>query len=230
MSGLADILGGALGGDVITKLAGQLGTDEAGAQSAISVALPKILGQLHTNAQTDEGAAALAAAVNRDHDGSLLDDLGPHLDSGAVQATGTKVLGKVFGDQQDAAVQSVAQQSGLDPAKAAGLMGALAPMILGALGKMGGQSGGLQAGGLSNILGGLLGGGGGLGGMLGDILGGGASKAGTAATTAASPGGGAMGKVTDMLDRNKDGSVVDDVQRMAKSGVFKKVLGALRKR
>ena len=237
MSGLADILGSALSGDVLAKLAGQLGTDEQGAQAAIGVALPKILGQLHSNAQTDDGAQALASAVNKDHDGSLLDNLGPQLDSGATNAVGAKVLGKVFGDGQDQAVQAVAQQTGLDAGKAAGLMGALAPMVLGALGKMGSQGGGLEAGGLSDMLGGLLGGGGGgIGGMLSGLLGGGSpggapKVAMTGVTDAAGSGGsGALSKVTGMLDRNKDGSVIDDVKDMAKNPMVKNFLAKLFRR
>jgi len=240
MSGLADILGSALGGDVLSKLAGQLGTDEQGAQAAIAVALPKILGQLHSNAQTDGGAQALANAVNKDHAGSLLDNLDPQLDSEANNAVGAKVLGKVFGGEQDQAVQAVAQQTGLDAGKAAGLMGTLAPMVLGALGKMGSQSGGVQAGGLSDMLGGLLGGGGGIGAMLSGMLGGGPGDGGSgdggspggapkvAMTRAADAGGsgasGAFGKVTGMLDRNKDGSVIDDVKDMAKNPMVKNFL------
>lgn len=239
MSGLADILGSALGGDVLSKLAGQLGTDEQGAQAAIGVALPKILGQLHSNSQSDDGAQALANAVNKDHDGSLLDNLGPQLDSGATNAVGAKVLGKVFGDGQEQAVQSVAQETGLDAGKAAGLMGALAPMVLGALGKMGSQGGGgLQAGGLSDMLGGLLGGGGGgIGAMLSGMLGGAGSPGGApkvamtgAASAAGSGASGAIGKVTGMLDRNKDGSVIDDVKEMAKNPMVKNFLAKLFRR
>lgn len=97
MSGLADILGGALGGDAISKIAGQLGTDEATAKAGIGVALPKLLGQLQANASQPAGAEALANAVNKDHDGSLLDDLGGFIGGGFTNGPGDKILGKVFG-------------------------------------------------------------------------------------------------------------------------------------
>ena len=239
MAGLADILGGALGGDALSKLASQLGTDEGGAHKALSAALPTILGRLKENADTPEGASALAAAVNKDHNGSVLDQLGSLFGGGDTSGEGSKIIGKVFGGDATAAQQYVADNGGIDSSKAAGLLSTLAPMILGALGKAGSSSGGLQAGGLSSMLGGLLGGGGGglssiLGGLMGGA-GGAASSAGSAATStvgaASSAAGGMMGKVTGMLDQNKDGSVTDDLKRMTGSGgILQKLMGMFKKR
>ena len=239
MAGLADILGGALGGDALSKLASQLGTDEGGAHKALSAALPTILGRLKENADTPEGASALAAAVNKDHNGSVLDQLGSLFGGGDTSGEGSKIIGKVFGGDAPAAQQYVADNGGIDSSKAAGLLSTLAPMILGALGKAGSSSGGLQAGGLSSMLGGLLGGGGGglssiLGGLMGGA-GGAASSAGSAATStvgaASSAAGGMMGKVTGMLDQNKDGSVTDDLKRMTGSGgILQKLMGMFKKR
>lgn len=231
MSGLEDILGGALGGDMLSKIAGQLGTDEAGAQKAVGAALPALLGRMKANADDPEKAEALAGAVNRDHDGSFLDGLGDKfggLFNGQDQS-GSKIVGKVFGDDADAAQEQVAAEAGIDKTQAAGLLGALAPMVMGALGKAGQGTGGVQASGLSGMLGGLLGGGsgGGLGGMLGGLLGGGGGGLGAmlggGGQNAGGPSGGGaaggmLGKVTGMLDQNKDGSVMDDLSNMVSGG------------
>ena len=211
-------------------------------QKAVGAALPTILGRLKENADTPEGAAALANAVNKDHDGSVLDSLGSLFGGGDTSGVGGKIIGKVFGNDAPAAQQYVAQTGGIDISKAAGLLSTLAPMILGALGKAGKSSGGLQADGLSGMLGGLLGGGGagggGLSSLLGGLLGGGqsaassaASAASGAASSASSAAGGMMGKVTGMLDQNKDGSITDDVKRMAgKGGMLQKLMGMLKKK
>ncbi len=217
MSGLEELLGGALGGDMMAKIAGQLGTDEAGAQKAVGAALPALLGRLKANAEDPAKAEALAAAVNRDHDGSFLDSAGDRIGGllGGGDQTGSKIIGHVFGEDADSAQEQVAAQAGIDKGQAAGLLGALAPMVLGALGKSGQGTGGVQAQGLSGMLGGLLGGGGGLGGMLGGLLGGG----GLGGTNAGGAGGSSpLSKVTSMLDQNKDGSVMDDLSRMATGG------------
>jgi hypothetical protein len=243
MSGLESILGNALGGDMLAKIAGQLNTDEAGAQKAVGAALPALLGRLKANADDPSKAEALAAAVNKDHDGSLLDGLGDKL--GGLfggDGNGSKIVGKVFGDDTDAVQDQVAAEAGIDKGQAAGLLGALAPMVMGALGKSGQETGGVQANGLSGMLGGLMGGGGGggLGGMLGGLLGGGGAAGGIGSMLSGGGGaaGGMVGKVTGMLDQNKDGSVIDDISRMAgggaggsgKAGILGKLLGMFGKK
>jgi hypothetical protein len=243
--GIEDLLGGALGGDAMAKIAAKLGTDTAGAQKAVSSALPALLGKMKSNAEDPEKGAALAAALGN-HDGSALD--GGISDDDDSIGKGGKIVGKVFGDEADAVHDQVAAEAGIDKGQADGLMGMLAPMVMGALGKSGAAAGGAQ--GLSGSLGGLLGGGGGLGGMLGGLLGGGsgalgglgsmlgggAAQAGGAANGAAGAAGGMIGKVTGMLDQNKDGSIIDDVTRMAggltgggaaggKAGILGKLMG-----
>jgi hypothetical protein len=234
--GIEDLLGGALGGDAMAKIAAKLGTDTAGAQKAVSSALPALLGKMKANADDPEKGSALA--------GGILDD-----DDAIGQ--GGKIVGKVFGDEADAVNDQVAAEAGIDKGQAAGLMGMLAPLVMGALGQSGAAAGGAQGlsgslggmlgggggGGLGGLLGGLLGGGGGALGGLGSMLGGGAAQAGGAASGAAGAAGGMMGKVTGMLDQNKDGSIIDDVTRMAgglsgaggaaggKAGILGKLMG-----
>ena len=244
MSGLEQLLGGALSGDMMATIASQLNTDEAGAQKAVGAALPALLGKLKANAEDPAKADALVAAVNRDHDGSFLDSMGDKFGGlfGGSDDSGSKIVGKVFGDDTDAAQEQVAAEAGIDKGQAAGLLGALAPMVMGALGKSGQSSGGVQAQGLSGMLGGLLGGGGGggLGGMLGGLLGGGgAGGLGSMLSGGGSDGSSPLGKVTGMLDQNKDGSVLDDITRMATGGgasgsggggMLSKLMGMLRRK
>lgn len=48
--------------------------DENQAASAVSAAVPAILGGINKNAQTEEGAASLDKALEK-HDGGILDNL-----------------------------------------------------------------------------------------------------------------------------------------------------------
>ena len=241
MSGLEQLLGGALSSDMMAKIAGQLNTDEAGAQKAVGAALPALLGRLKSNADDPQQAEALAAAVNRDHDGSFLDSMGDKFGGlfGGSDDSGSRIVGKVFGADADAAQEQIASQAGIDKGQAAGLLGALAPMVMGALGKSGQATGGVQPQGLSGMLGGLLGGGGGLGGMLGGLLGGGAGGGLGSMLSGGAGGSSPLGKVTGMLDQNKDGSVIDDITRMATGGgsssgggggMLSKLMGMLRRK
>lgn len=160
------------------ELAGQLGTDPNTATDAARKALPALLGGLSSNVAAG-GGDALGAALQKDHDGSLLDGPDP---LGAVDVQdGQKILGHIFGDQQGQVVDQLGATSGAGSSIFAKLLPMLAPMVLSWVGKrlmtgMAGQatsSAGAQEGGLGDVLGQMAGGSssGGSGGMA-DILGG----------------------------------------------------------
>jgi hypothetical protein len=149
MSGLLDGLMEQLGGERLGQLAGVLGVDEDKAQSAISAALPALLGGLANNAQKPNGAAALTAALG-DHDGSVLDDPSDILAGGG---SGAGILGHVLGAKQPEVAQHIAGSSGLDLGAITKLLPMLAPMVMGYLGRKQ-RSDGLDSGGLANMLGG----------------------------------------------------------------------------
>jgi hypothetical protein len=142
---------------------------------------------LAQNASTPTGARALHQAVTSDHDGSLLDDL-----KGALQnpdtATGGKILGHVLGDRQPAAEQAIARGTGLSTQAASQVLATLAPIVMGAVGRLQ-QEHGLDAQGLSNRL---------------------QQEVETAKQKAP----GLMNIATQLLDRNQDGSILDDVGNM----------------
>ncbi len=116
------------------KISQSLGMDSAQAQSAVTAALPMLLAGLQRNTRAG-GATNLANALDRDHDGSILDDIGGMLASGG-SSEGGKILGHIFGNRQNNVEKGVSQVAGIDPAKAAQLMSMLAPLIMGALGKV----------------------------------------------------------------------------------------------
>jgi hypothetical protein len=77
----------------IDQIAGSLGVDQGTAQQAVLTALPTILAGLHHNAQSEQGADALAAAV-AGKDTSILNGLSlDQIDA----ADGAKILSHIFG-------------------------------------------------------------------------------------------------------------------------------------
>lgn len=140
MTDLLGTLTSTLGGGTTNQLASALGASPQQTQQGIMAALPMMLGQLNRNTNTTEGAQALAGALDRDHDGSVLGLLG----GGG--------LGSVLGGLAGGSAQ---QESGMD-------LGSLLGGLMG-----GGQQ---QSGGLGGLLGQLAGGGqqqsGGLEGMM----------------------------------------------------------------
>ncbi|WP_424949799.1 DUF937 domain-containing protein [Deinococcus sp.] len=234
-----DMLGSLLPAQAST-VASQVGATPEQTQAAMQASVPLILNALHQNTQQEGGEAALSSALEQ-HDGSSLDRFAQGQLPSAQD--GQAILGHAFGGQAPQAANVVAQHAGIDPQMAMQIMGMVAPLVLGALGRgqgAGGASGGLGgmlgsllggaggAGGLGGLLGGLLGGGqntggqnsggrdsGGLGGMLGGLLGGqGSTQPSQAQPQAGGSLGGLLGSVNNALDKDGDGDAIDDVMGM----------------
>ncbi len=153
----------------VDQIAGRLGIPPEKANSAVAAAVPTILAGLARNSQQPEGAAALAGALSRDHDGSVLED-DAYFDTYADRK-GDRILGHVFGEQEPAVTSQVSALGGLSGGQGADVMKMLAPLIMGFLGKQQ-SSGSLDLSALSQVLGGGSGGGLKLPGGLDDLLGG----------------------------------------------------------
>ena len=152
------------------QLASLLGVDEATAEQATRQAIPALLGGMQANAEDPAGAASLAGALG-DHPSDLIDG-GVDLDQ--VDADdGEKIVGNVFGSNQDQVAQTLGgnlggQGSGLIKQ----LLPILAPIVLAYLSKrLMGQG---QGGGGQNPFGGATGSNNPLNDMLNSMLGGGA--------------------------------------------------------
>ena len=151
-----------LQGAPLQQIADQLGTNPSQAQSAVSAALPMLLGALGRNAAQPQGAADLFGALQRDHVGraagsgglgdllgSVLGGMGGGGAGGA--ADGASILGHIFGGNQQRAEAGLGQATGLG-ANAGQLLQILAPIVMAFLAQRA-QAGGMDAGGLGAVLG-----------------------------------------------------------------------------
>ncbi|MEM7130185.1 MAG: DUF937 domain-containing protein [Chloroflexota bacterium] len=151
MSFITDMIMQQVGDGAAGKIAEQLGVSESVAKTAISAGLPMLMGALGRNASDPSGAEALSGALQKDHDGSILNDLmGALGDSGQLDA-GSAILKHVLGNKQGNAQQAIGQAAGMDAGQAGDLLSMLAPIVLGQLGKTQ-QEQGLDASGLADIL------------------------------------------------------------------------------
>ena len=155
---LAEELFQQLQGAPLQQVSQQLGTGQMQTASAISAALPLLLGALGKNAAQPQGAEALFGALQKDHAGLDLGSvLGAVLGGGgapARQTDGAAILGHIFGGAQPRAEASLGQATGLGGDKAAQLMKILAPIVLSFLAqRFLGQGGGTSPTGLGQILG-----------------------------------------------------------------------------
>lgn len=151
MDSILQLIISQLGGDTVSKISDKLGIDEAQAQRAIGLALPVIIGALNRNASSSEGAQSLTNALQRDHDGSFLENLSQKIGQASTIDDGMAILGHIFGDKQGGVENSVSKGAGLDPEKASQLFTMLAPIVMGALGQIQ-QKKSLDAQGVSQVL------------------------------------------------------------------------------
>ncbi len=99
MSGLMDMLASQVGGNVLEQISGQIGADKGTTEKAVAAALPALIAGLARNAnKSPDGAASLAKALERDHDGGLLENLSGIL--GAAQGS-SGGLASLFGGGND---------------------------------------------------------------------------------------------------------------------------------
>jgi hypothetical protein len=163
MFSLQDLLGHEQGAQAVEQISQNVGANQSAVNSAIQLALPMILSGLARNASTPQGAQSLNQALEQDHDGGILDNIGGlgslifgGRDSSAQppprQADAGGILGHIFGNNQGQVAQQVSQNSGLDMGQTAQILMFLAPIVMGYLGRQKQQQH-LDPDGLSGYLG-----------------------------------------------------------------------------
>ena len=175
-----DILQGQLSDDAIGQISQHIGAEPEQTAQAAQGVFATLLGGLANNASSEGGQSALGAALDRNHDGSVLDDVmgmvGGLLSGNADQpaTNGSGMIGHILGDNTEVAAQGISQQSGLNMGQVMKLLPILAPIVMNVLGKAKSQ-GGLNMGDLAGILMGSVQNqqsqGGGMGDLLGSVLG-----------------------------------------------------------
>ena len=180
---------GLLQGQDLGNLASQVGGNEGEVKNGVMAALPAMLAALGKNAGTEKGAEELNNALEKKHDGSILDNLSGYLSDPDLK-DGAGILNHLFGNQTSNVANAVSQSSGLDTNGSMKMLQMLAPILMGMLGQQKKQNN-LDAKGLGNLTS-----------MLASNFG---SEAGAV---------GIMEAVTNLLDANKDGNVMDDIMGM----------------
>ena len=180
---------GLLQGQDLGKLAEQVGGNEGQVKNGVMAALPAMLTALSKNTGTEKGAQELSNALETKHDGSILNNLSGYLSNPDLK-DGAGILNHLFGSQTSNVANAVSQSSGLDSNGSMKMLQMLAPVLMGMLGQQKKQNN-LDAEGIGNLTS-----------MLASNFG---SEAGAS---------GIMDVVTNLLDANKDGNVMDDIMGM----------------
>ncbi len=151
-SNLLGSLMGQLGGGGIEQIGRSVGLDSGDVSKVLSGAMPAILAGLTRNSSSSAGASGLLGALDRDHDGSVLDDVMGYLGGGGNLGAGAGILGHVLGGRQSNVESAISKSSGVDMASVTKILAMVAPLLMGALGKAKREQG-LDAAGLTAALG-----------------------------------------------------------------------------
>lgn len=152
---LIDLITGSAGTQVANQAESKFGVDKNQLIALAAVAAPLIISQLMKKAQNDPAEAeAINNALDRDHDGSILDNPTQVVER---QQEGDSILSHVFGGQKPAVENQLSQSTGISMDKIGPIMGMLAPLVMGYLGRQKQQNGVTSGGGLGDLLGGILG-------------------------------------------------------------------------
>jgi hypothetical protein len=184
MNSIVEMILGQLGSQGLESLGTKIGLDENTTHSIVSTAIPLLTSALARNASSAQGAQALHGAIEKDHDGSILDDVMGFLGN-PQSGNGAGILGHVLGNQRGTVEAGLAQGTGADSGKVGSV---LETLVMGALGKTTKEQG-LDAQGLSRFLG-------------------------AQQQQAQSSAPDIMGMLGGLLDSDKDGNVVDDIGGM----------------
>jgi len=187
-----DILGAILSqidDNAFQTISEQVNASPEQTKNAVASAIPILMNALANNSSTEEGALALQNAVSRDHDGSILDNLGSFLKNPNL-TDGAGILKHVLGNSQDNVVNYISNDSGLSGSSVAKILQMVAPIVMGFLGKKNSGSAG--------------------GGIIGSILN-------SYLNTETSQAPQSQSVINQILDRNNDGNVVDDIAELGVS-------------
>jgi len=137
--------------DMIGRIATALGLDRNKVQSAISSAVPGLLAALNNTATQPGGAQRLADAA-RQQTGSLGNFAKMLASGGQSSFQASQMLSSLLGDQnQNVLTQAIAKFTGLGQGATGSLLGMLAPIVMGIIGKHQSAAGGLDAKGIANL-------------------------------------------------------------------------------
>lgn len=150
---LIDLLTGNTGSQVAERAESKFGINRNQVLALLAVAAPLIISYLSKKSQSASEAESLNAALDKDHDGSILNDV---TQAEARQSEGNSILNHIFGGEKQDVENRLSQKTGISIDKIGPVLSMLAPIIMGYIGKEK-QQGNVGAGGLGGLLDSILG-------------------------------------------------------------------------
>ena len=134
-----EILSGRLDENLLEDLRTRIGADsKEQTEAATTAVVSTFVNGLKKNAESPNGLNSLLSALDRDHDGSILDDavgflFGRKRAENPRTTNGPGILEHILGNRQERVAEGIGRGTGLNKSQILQLMMTVAPLILGAL-------------------------------------------------------------------------------------------------
>jgi OmpA-OmpF porin, OOP family len=150
---LVDAAKGLLSNELVNKASSFLGESESGVGKALSGILPTVLGGLADKTATHDGADMVSRLAGEQNQSGVLDNLSGFFGHGSesMVSKGAGLLGGIFGDKVSGLTGLLSNFAGIKSSSTSSLLGMIAPVVLGFLGKHA-STNNLNAGGLASML------------------------------------------------------------------------------
>lgn len=151
---LLDLITGSAGNQVAEQAENKFGISKNQIIALLVVAAPLVICYLKKKSENAEEADKLNAALDRDHDGSILNNPAQALDR---EQEGDSILSHIFGGEKANVENQLSQNTGISMDKIGPVLATLAPVIMGYIGQQKQANNVTSGGGLGDLLGGILG-------------------------------------------------------------------------
>lgn len=151
---LLDLITGNAGNQVAEQGENKFGISKNQIIALLVVAAPLVISYLKKKSENAEEADKLNAALDKDHDGSILNNPAQALER---QQEGDSILGHIFGGEKANVENQLSQNTGISMDKIGPVLAMLAPVIMGYIGQQKQANNVTSGGGLGDLLGGILG-------------------------------------------------------------------------
>ena len=123
---LIDLITGNAGNQVAAEAENKFGISQNQVIALLAVAAPLVISYLKNKSQDANEAEALNKALDRDHDGSILDN---PAQAAERQQEGGSILDHIFGGQKATVENQLSQNTGISMEKIGPILAMLAPII-----------------------------------------------------------------------------------------------------
>lgn len=147
-----------LGEGGLEQMAKKAGVETSQVTQVLNQAVPTLLNKISLNTNHENGASGFLSALDSDHDGSILDDIGSFFQNPEM-ANGNGILSHILGDKREVLEGKLSEQAGINNNGVSKILEMAAPLIMGLLGKQRKEgNNGFDLSDISSVIGSLSGG------------------------------------------------------------------------